>query len=585
MPITNLSEVYDVISKYPYQLSPDQVSDLRALLQESLSDQDQALLLEKEKPLNKGCSMRMLDRCVLWLEERAALASFDAVDYDNAVEVFNSLIRVLPFDYLNKPHHLHLGLVKNNVFNLAFNHLALLCQKFHETKQRHYHELASKWCDEVCLPIIEKGFDLDVGIEIFGNTVIFRCCKLITGASAESDPMMRLLQKILEKTTQINRRNGLKMTPLSVALKRELPYEVLTLLIKHGASVNVQAKYKELHGGVLIPLLSFCIKDKNYKALQFLLDQGADPNVMPEKEIIYFSDNRKNEMLLTPYQLAVAMNDATAIEIILQHAKRKGIALVACSIDSVPGRYQALSDSSVKVRGAKLALVSKHCLFQAPDNLVHELFDELGVRCYVAPGADRKNIVESLRWLYGQALESAMSAIWRPIHDCLREKMCSGDLAIYVGNIPAEISAHGLDCQGMFAEGNIYVLPGLSVKRYTQVIAHEAAHLFDAEHISLRKGHQTSEHAKAFMAALNADLESQPDSSMSFYVKEVRSLYADHGIPEKEFFAYLFMDQLFQYVGTESNPLDRFKRQLPKTYAWYEQSFMVEVHQPIPKLA
>lgn len=579
MPITKLQDCYDAISTYSYQPDSDWIGDLLAFLQGPLSSQDQALLCEREKPLEQGYKERLLDQCICWLEKQAALLPFNVNDYDNTVEIFKSLINVLPFDDLNKPHNLCLSLVKINVFNLAFNHLELLCRKFHDTGQLHYYELACKWYDEVCLLVITKGFDLEVGKELYGNTVIFDCCQLIAEASEERDPMMKMLLQILAKTTQINQRNNLGMTPLSVVLRRGLPCEVLTLLIKHGASVNIQAKYKALHGGVLIPLLSFCIKDKNYEGLQFLLGQGADPNLKPEKEKIYCSDNGKNEMFLTPYQLAVAMNDAAAIDIFLRHAKRKGIALVACDIDFVPDWSQALSDSSVKVRGAKLALASKYSLFRSSENLVHELFDKLGVRCYVAHAEDKKNIVEGLRWLYGAALESSVAEVWRPILECSREKMRSGDFAIYVAEIPAEVSAHGSDCQGMFAEGNIYVLSGLSAKRYAQVIAHEAAHLFDADHIRLRKGDQYDRQAKDFITALSADIKNQPKTSMSSCVQTARDLYAEEGVPEKEFFAYLFIDELFQYPNDTKDRLSKFKHQLPLTFSWYQQNFMTEASQ------
>ena len=101
----------------------------------------------------------------------------------------------------------------------------------------------------------------------------------------------------MRNTKNPNEANNFGQTALYIFIVRGVPVEFMEDLIKKGLDVNVKCKKTGFDtGSIRIPLLSHCIINKRYEALGLLLQYGANPNAMPEKERMYLSDDINNEL-------------------------------------------------------------------------------------------------------------------------------------------------------------------------------------------------------------------------------------------------------------------------------------------------
>ncbi len=582
----SLESIYNSVQS-SFKIDDSSLNTLETLFARGLTSEQKQEVIDRE-------SLAMTQRKTPLIQAVIDGMNADVQDLNNKIQrylqlrnLFKNLIEILPFDVLNRKNEHRFASIFGyyNGFSLALSHMISLQKECF--KPTHitipFLEYKVEWLNSVCLPLIERGIDVDAGSRMYGETNLLLCVRYYVPGI--SDPLNTIVDKILPITKAINRANNMGQTPLQILIQRICPAKFMLPLIQLGADVNAQGKSESFGGSVRSPLLSHCIYKGHYEALTLLLEQGADPNALPEREKYFIKGDKGNDPILTPYQLAVARDDEKAISSFVQWADRTGMPLITDIQEGSTDWESNLCNASLKKTGRQLTLSCKHELIRGEQQFLKGIFQKFGIRCYVANQNDMLNVEMALEWLATEALQSPVRKIWQPLFECFMERMRTDpNFAIYISSIPQDVIKNKF-CRGFYHD-NIYLETGLTVNQYKAFIAHEIAHQFDESIIRImRSGYQPHELGEKFAAAIGKDLQklSERDSKPMIYfiAEEIKEAYADkfNQGPLKEYFAYLLVSEVFEKhlvhpKMSEDGLLQSVREELPESFQWFETNFI-----------
>lgn len=585
---------FEIIIKEYTKLTPEFIRRLEAALSEPLSEKQKAVLIAFETRQIEQQEETILGVCSRRMDSLIKTCPSSAREYQIIKQLFRCMLEITPFELLNQPRSTFVsGLFgSKNAFTLALDHMISLYHSAYNDQLFAAHDLAKSCYEDIFVPMLNRQpiFNVDVGHQIEGTTNLMRAWKFNIPREGALDPLSHIANFILVHTQQITTTNTSGQNVLYACIARRMPARFIEPLIRAGADVHAKCLpggFLNGGGGVKIPLLSHCVKNKQYETLRLLLAYGADPNSSTERWKMFSSNDGDNETEITPYQLAVALEDEVAVSIFIEHSEAKGIPLLTEIDEDATHWTHNMGNFNLKVYGTGLVLNCKHRLFKAANNLLTDIDGEFGIRCYVKNPQDRDNVAAALRWLATEALVSPIGKIWRPIFECLKEHMQNKpNFALYVSSIPRDVSK-SQSCRGL-THDNIYAESGLSVAEYKSVFAHEAAHMYDKIKIGLNMGRfQWQEQPEQLAAALEQDINcAERFSTIGFTANAIKKTYKENHDQEpfKEFFAYLLVsDVITRYLNntdvyhSETAIFEMMSLELPRTFTWYRTHVMEEV--------
>jgi hypothetical protein len=288
----SIQDVYKFVSEH-YRVNSTCVESLENYFTDITREKQEVLIAEECQAMSGGAPLlSYLFSSINFFDE---VSESILEEYYRVKILYTKLLESLPFELFNKIHQSrvdkYLG-QHHNALSLSINHLVTLYKWSSPELDPVIMKLRDEWLNEVCLPLIHKKCDIDSGIFSYGNTNLLICLKN-SRPLRPGDPLTILADKIITLTTCINKSNNYGETPLQTMIRRKFPAEKIIYLIKHGADVNATGCDSEnILDGIKSPLLSHCINNHHYEALSILLENGADPNMYPNKKSYVYSSRK-----------------------------------------------------------------------------------------------------------------------------------------------------------------------------------------------------------------------------------------------------------------------------------------------------
>lgn len=436
-----------------------------------------------------------------------------------------------------------------------------------------YVAMQRRWQSEIIDPLITKGADIELGRYRFKQTLLSACLEHFIPPEVDGG-IIALTQYVLDRTKLINEADITGKTALATAVLRELPIPFLEKIMARQAAPN-PCFAADFFKTSREHLLCHLIRKQAYAHIEWLLQQGANPNLVPV-DANPSTQTIQQETWLSPYQLAVALDDARAIDLINQAAIKRKIELIPNLSRIESNRDQKIYASPVlKFQGTKLFLQCKSRLFSSSSHLLADIFQKFGVKCFVNNDSDKPNTIKALTWLFRNASQSCARKFWQLAHHFILQE-CSNNpkFALYVSNAPAGAKPND-HCSGLYCD-NIYISNGLSEALMVDVLIHEIGHLVDCNSLKLTSFQAINDPlAQLFREYVTKDLAqmSNIDAWISFRLFTLKSAYAKESF--EEYFTLIFFELPIHFAyenprATEAQLFNHMSQHFPNCMSWFD---------------
>lgn len=533
-----------------------------------------------------------------------SLAGFDEQKIEmNAFRSYlNAVMDSLPLlskEILNTAFNFPLILVfkhdKHTALSLAVDlliRLRIADMKTYFDHHEAYQPMMQLWFSHVIQYLISQGVDPDKGF--IGRFSILETC-IKYSRLMEDDELYQLAHELLTPTRQIDNVTA----AFAIANLRGYPEAFQKALLAKGADINHLSSSSLFSTPVLEPILNDAIRRKEHMRIKQLLTFGANPNKMPvlRDKLPPLRRERAHACVLTPFQLAVSLDDAVTIDMIRQHCQLNSIP-IQIELDSFEKSRPVFHslDSMYKYQGAELFIYVRNSVFG--NEAIPLIKNKFGLNCFIESQNDQPNVIEAISWLYERAPYSCAARFWSPALDALKKEQQSVKaFAVYIGDTPHQ---YGLQqsqsqencCTGVYvSHGNISVQTGLSIERYVYAIAHEVGHLLDVKNLGLGTiSGICSNQAISFVKAMEKDFEHFDNKCYSgddfvqirmpiFQIKQ----YPNRTNQIQEFFTRVLIHIPIHYAfthphATEDELMSKLRHYFPETIGWYEMSYAALNH-------
>ncbi len=325
--------------------------------------------------------------------------------------------------------------------------------------------------------------NISTEITVNGMPLIVYCVRYLGRPEWRS-----LVEKVIERNNPNTLAAGI--SALCVAANRGATF-LMRKLLACGADFSIMT-VEALNPGLKKPPLLLATENGHLECARLLLEAGASPD---ERSQLYLMPS-VTDIPFSSWEWAVQNRREDFIQLFQEYAQRKKMRLG----ENVDPAVEGLRSSAALFLPSGLGTIGKRsqmARFKDSEHFSNALFEAFGVRCYIENPADRLAVESAIRWLMGEARESAAKSYWSPIVDRFLEECRSNpNFTIYVHHA----STREDGCFNADAGCEIYLRGNQSEYEYKHTLAHEIGHWA----IHKISGHRTPE---GFMEAYHQDSE------------------------------------------------------------------------------
>lgn len=523
-------------------------------------------------------------------------------DFNAFLTVVKFMLEIYPANLLNEEQLvLGISLLGNfTLLSLSINYLVKLYKKNRDNLSQflfkevaYYQDLQKKWIYEVVRPLLAKGCNVDLGA-CNGLSILSACIQEYLPPNCDQ-PFASLIDDIIMKTKAVDKSSPQTgTTPLVIAALRGLPDDVIEKLIHKGSNVNVCSRKDWFHTveqPLICHLISLKQNERRCELISLLLRNGANPNLIPIAGERLSNSLKSQETWLSPYQLAVALDDEEVIAIINKHASLQKIQLVPelSSIEQERDTNITLKNGKLKFQGSALFLQCKSRLFKTEIHFLDVLKQKYGVRCFVHKASDRNNISRAILWLMDNASNNCAGRFWKIAQGFLMQEFATNpNFNICVSSAPSTATNNRV-CAGLYDQDKeLHIECDLPEEILIDTLAHEIGHLVDVRSFAVRS---ISNFLKPAIIQLK-DAINKDVSAISLAPLPLQIQFKDHmfwlnarlldlknnykGERVHEYFTYIFFELPINFARCNSNASEQdlltfLGKYFPNSLQWFLQ--------------